>query len=343
MKRILNIFTILLVCVVGLSTAGCQPEKQKTTFTETIRYSLVPRDEAVALYANEAFHAQVTQLFMDITQQQKGVNHDEWIEMGKKSIKSPSKEIQAFLDSIAAVQTATLKSLNITLPIKPENRCIDMDMKVFGGMTAFTSATRVYANFDHVIEVENMHPGIAAMIMWHEMWHVISRNNPTLRQQMYALIGFHVLPAEIDIPAEVKAHILCNPDVERHDSYATFTIHGQPTDCMLMLYTTASEYIEGTSLGDYVKGTDGYWLLALDRTTHKPYRGKDGQWVVYNCTEASDFEEVMSGGNSSYCDDPEECMADNFAYAMLSNTDVPNQQLLRDVLTTLRNYAQTAN
>lgn len=333
----------LLLCFIALVIVGCSTEKKNTQFTDFISYSIVSRDEAVALYANEAFLAQVTQLFMDLTQQQKGVNHDEWIEMGKNSIKSPSKEIQAFLDSIAVVQTATLKSVNITLPIKPETRCIDMDTKVFGGMTAFTSGTRVYANFDHVIEYENMHPGIAAMIMWHEMWHVISRNNPTLRQQMYALIGFHVLPAEIDIPAEVKAHILCNPDVERHDSYATFTIHGQPTDCMLMLYTPASEYIEGTSLGDYVSGTDGYWLLALDRTTHKPYRGKDGQWVVYNCTEASDFDEVMSGGNSSYCDDPEECMADNFAYAMLSNTSLPNQKLLEDIRKTLRDYTLTAN
>lgn len=338
-----EITTHLLLCVIVLGMAGCRTEKKGTQFTDTICYSIISRDEAVGLFVNEPLHTQVTQLFMDITQQQKGVSHDEWIKIGQNSIQSPSKEKQAFLDSIAVVQTATLQSLNIALPVDPETRYIDMVMDAFGGATAFTSATRVYANLDRVMELERQNPGLAAEIMWHEMWHVISRNNPSLRQQMYALIGFHVLPTEIDIPAEVKAHILCNPDVERHDSYATFTIQGKATDCMLMLYTTASEYIDGTSFRDYVKGADGYWLLALDRTTHKPYRGEDGQWVVYNCTEASDFDEVMSGGNTSYCDDPEECMADNFAYAILSKTSLPNQKLLDDIRKTLRDYTLTAN
>lgn len=334
---------ILLLCVTGLTLVGCRIEKNDTKFTDTISYTIVPVDEAKALFVNEPLHSQVTQLFMDITQQRKGVTRDEWIEVAQNSIQTPTKEKQAFLDSMAAVQTETLKSLSIALPVDKETRYIDMVLSAFGGMTAFTSAARVYANIDRMIERESQTPGRAAEIMWHEMWHVISRNNPTLRQQMYALIGFHVLPTEIEIPAEVKAHILCNPDVERHDSYATFTIQGKPTDCMLMLYTTASEYIEGTSLGDYVKGSDGYWLLALDRTTHKPYRGEDGQWVVYNCTEASDFDEVMSGGNTSYCDDPEECMADNFSFAMVSRTDLPNQKLLNDIRKMLRDYTLTAN
>ena len=75
----------------------------------------------------------------------------------------------------------------------------------------------------------------------------------------------------------------------------------------------------------------GYWLLALDSQTHKPYRGEDGEWVLYNCTEATDFDVVMSGGNTSYCDDPEECVADNFAFAMMMDQSLPNQKLLEDI------------
>lgn len=330
---------IFLLGIMAVVIVGCHEEKKKTKFSETINYSIVPRDEAVTLFASEPLHSQVTPLFMDITQQRKGVKYDEWMEVANNSIQPFQQGKQAFLDSIANLQTQTLKALNIKLPISQDTKCIDMTLNAFGGMTAFTSAARIYVNLDRLMERDSQYFDYAEGVMWHEMWHVISRNNPTLREQMYALIGFHVLPTEIEIPAEVKAHILCNPDVERHDSYATFTIEGKPTDCMLMLYTSASEYKEGTSLGDYVSGTDGYWLLALDRTTHKPYRGEDGQWVVYNCTEASDFDEVMSGGNTSYCDDPEECMADNFALAMLADTDVPNQQLLSDILNTLRDYA----
>lgn len=308
--------------------------------TDVITYSILPRDEAAAMFVSEPLHSQLTPLFLDITQQRKGVLYEEWVKTALSEILAPSAEKQMFLDSIAAVQTADMKALGIKLPIERQTFYIDMPMvNSFADMTAFTSGTHVYANLDRITTVKSR-PDYAKTVMWHEMWHVISRNNPELRKQMYALISFTVLPEEIEIPEEVKAHILCNPDVERHDSYATFTIEGKPTDCMLMLYTPATEYIEGTSLRDYVAGTDGYWLLALDKETHKPYRGEDGKYVVYNCTEASDFNEVMSGGNTSYCDDPEECLADNFAYAMMSNTTVPNQKLLQNIRNTLRDYSK---
>lgn len=309
--------------------------------TDNISYSIMSREDAVATFAHEPLHSQITPLFMDITQQRKGVTHEEWLKIADGSILAPTAEKQHFLDSIATLQSATLKSSGIKLPIEKTTKYIDMTMTCFGGMLAFTSATRIYADHDVLMETGKTSPGLAERILWHEMWHVISRNNPELRKQMYALIGFNVLPDEIEIPAEVKSHILCNPDVERHDSYATFTIQGKPTDCMLLLYTQASEYEEGTSLKDYVGSSKGYWLLALDKTTHKPYRGEDGNWVIYNCTEASDFDKVMSGGNTWYCDDPEECMADNFSFAMISDTTLPNQKLLKDIINTLKNYTQT--
>lgn len=201
-------------------------------------------------------------------------------------------------------------------------------MDNFKGMTAFTTSTRIYANMNKLCSAESEH---STKTFWHELWHIISRNNPQLRKQMYGLIGFHVLDKEIDIPAEVRAHILCNPDVERHDSYATFTINGKKTDCMLMLYAEEDEYDEFfTNFQRYVATKDGYWLLALDSETHRPYKNEKGEYAVYNCREVSDFSDVMSG-NTGYNDDPEECMADNFAYAMMNNTELPNQKLLEEI------------
>lgn len=331
---------LALACLFSISSccSDAYESDKKSKSTDIVRYNLLSQNDAVSIFCGEPLHSQITPLFMDITQQRKGVKYEEWLEIAKGAIVAPTAEKQRFLDSLAVIQTAVLKSFGLKLPIEAETKYIDMPMTAFGDMTAFTSATRVYANMDRLMTRDKNTPGYAIRIMWHEMWHVISRNNPQLRKQMYSLIGFNVLPDEIEIPAEVKANILCNPDVERHDSYATFTIQGKPTDCMLLLYTPATEYREGTSLRDYVSGTDGYWLLALDKITHKPYKGENGNWVVYNCTEASDFNEMMSGGNTSYCDDPEECMADNFSFALTSNTSLPNQKLLQDIINTLRNY-----
>lgn len=343
-KLLTNIFRAgafafaLISCVTLNSCCDADDESQDSGKIDVITYNIIPQDEARSIFMTEPLHTQLTPLFMDITQQRKGVKYNEWLEVAKASIFAPTTEKQRFIETIAMQHSATLKALGISLPIEKETKCIDMIMDAFGGMTAFTSGTRIYADMNRLMTREKENPGYATRVMWHEMWHVISRNNPELRKQMYALIGFKVLPYEIEIPAEVKAHILCNPDVERHDSYATFTVQGKPTDCMLLLYTPATEYKEGTSLRDYVSGTDGYWLLALDKVTHKPYRGEDGEWVIYNCTEASDFDEVMSGGNTSYCDDPEECMADNFSFAMMSDKSKPNQKLLQDIRNMLKYY-----
>lgn len=312
--------------------------KQPTT--DVITYSIVPQDKARALFVNEPLHNQVTPIFVDITLMKRGSTYSEWLEVAKSSILPSEPSKQHFLDSIAEIQTQTLKTLGIKLPIDRETEYIDMTMRAFNGAAAFTSATRIYAYIDYLRVISQKVPRLVQEIAWHEIWHVISRNNPELRKKMYELIGFKILPEEIDIPQEVRAHILCNPDVERHDSYATFTIDGKPTDCLLLLYTAATEYIDGTSLSNYLSGNDGYWLLALDKVTHQPYRNPDGKWAIYKCTEATDFDQVMSNGNTSYCDDPEECMADNFALAMVSDQSAPNQKLLEDIRSLLKAWTR---
>ena len=334
---------MLFLCSLGLHTRTSAKEIINNTcndsivqFTDVMRYRIIPQEEAVEFFVKEPLHNQLTQLSLDLSQGKKGTDRSAWLEKAKQSFYSPTSETQHFVDSIAQTHTATLKALGLKLPVGNEMKYIDMNMDIFSGAGAFTSGTRIYCDFRKMMPWDKKRPGFVSYLMWHELWHVISRNNPKLRKQMYSLIGFTVLPDTIDLPAEIRPHILLNPDVERHDSYATFTVHGQPTDCMVLLYADVDEYKEGTTLHNYISSTDGYWLLALDKTTHKPFRGADGKWVIYNCTEASDFNNVMSAGNTQYCDDPEECMADNFALAIMSNTDVPNQKLLQNIISKLK-------
>ena len=44
---------------------------------------------------------------------------------------------------------------------------------------------------------------------------------------MYSIIGFNILPKEIEFPEELKRTVYLQSDVIRHDSYATFTINGE--------------------------------------------------------------------------------------------------------------------
>lgn len=47
--------------------------------------------------------------------------------------------------------------------------------------------------------------------------------------------------------------------------------------------------------------------------------------TLYSYKDASDFYDVV-GYNTDYCEDPEECMAKNFSYAVVYGTEGPSKQ-----------------
>lgn len=286
-----------------------------------LRYRICSAEEGRAYFASDKFHEQMTPFTLNLCLDKEDANYKEWMERNLANIREAREDMQLMLDSIAAEHSAVLDSLGITLPIESEIEFVDLDFKDFGNAGGCTSASHIYVNLDHIRRSRNRcKTGWQARyneLIWHELWHVISRNNPDLRRRMYALIGFCILPEEIAIPEEIRRGIIFNPDVERHDAYGTFTIGDEPTDCMLLLYSPTTEYVAGKTINDYLVGNRAYYMLALDKETHQPLRNADGSWALHHVTEATDFKKVMSNGNTSYCDDPEECIADNFALAML--------------------------
>lgn len=331
MKKIIY----FVVGVMSLLLGSCKENDEmesKPAAEGKISYSLLSEESGKQYFAKEKLHEQVTPYFVDLMMHKPNYQPEQWLEVATNSIKPSSPEKQAYLDSIAEIQNKKLSALGIKLPLDKPIDLIDMSMDGFDSSLAFTAGTRIYA---HLKGLQNADPNkniSVEEIMWHEVWHILSRTNPELRRKMYALIGFTVLDEEIEIPEEVKSHILCNPDVERHDSYATFDIKGKPTDCMLLFYAEEDTYnsILQKHLFNYTRTPNGTWLLALDKQTHKPYQDENGKWVLYNRNNVINFFEVM-GGNTSYNFDPEECMADNFAFAMMSKADAPNMTLLQQI------------
>ena len=116
---------------------------------------------------------------------------------------------------------------------------------------------------------------------------------------MYSLIHFTVLGEDIAIPEEIREHIIANPDVEHHDSTATFTVNGEKKECYLVFLTDAVFEKEGD---DFFTGM---------YTGVVPVDGS----AVYRVEEVEDFLDVI-GENTGYSEDPEEIMATNFAYTI---------------------------
>ena len=103
---------------------------------------------------------------------------------------------------------------------------------------------------------------------------------------------------EYPLPPSVFEYHISNPDVEHHNSYATFIIDGQNIDCFTDFVTTRHFEQEGDSFF-------GCSTIAL-----VPVDGSD---TYYTPEQAENFDEIF-GTNTDYVVDPEECMADNFGY-----------------------------
>ena len=130
----------------------------------------------------------------------------------------------------------------------------------------------------------------------HELFHCLTRSHPDFRKSMYGILSFTVAEEDYAFPQEVRDIIISNPDVEHHNSYASFEISGQMTDCTVIL--TAKQFENrGEYFVDYMKPC----LVPVDDFN-----------TVYTAEDAANFWDVF-GRNTDYVIDPEETLADNFA------------------------------
>ena len=164
-------------------------------------------------------------------------------------------------------------------------------------------------------------------LVFHELSHCLSRLFPEYRQVLYSLIHFTVLDEDIEVPEEIREQIIANPDVEHHNSCATFTINGEPKDCYLVFLT------------------DSVFEKAGDNFFSGMYTGVvplDGS-RVYRTDEVDDFWQVV-GENTDYVEDPEEAMASNFAFAITHLDDgydgFKNPEILEGIVDYLKTGAE---
>ena len=134
---------------------------------------------------------------------------------------------------------------------------------------AYTHGTQIYIDADALVKINEQ--GEQSMkrldyILAHELFHCITRCNRDFRSDMYRIIHFTIQDDDFAIPESVKEFFISNPDVEHHDSYATFVIEGEPIECFAAFVTTKHFEKEGDHFFDSamtalvpIDGTDKYY------------------------------------------------------------------------------------
>lgn len=176
----------------------------------------------------------------------------------------------------------------------------------------------------------------------HELFHILSRNAPKLRESLYAVIGFKSCN-EIEFPAALKSRKITNPDAPKNDHYIRVTLNDKKVSAVPILFSRTPKY-DVQSGGEFFNYLEFKLLIVKRDINEKKYEAtyNGSNPVLTNIRNVSGFFEQV-GRNTNYIIHPEEILADNFAILVLGKQNVASPQIINNlkIVLTKENAEQT--
>ena len=310
-----RIFTLLaLFCVIsffsGCSTVTPQEEVSHISY----RYASAKEGRQILL-SNTAFYQSLTQNDIDWKLRCTGKTIEDFKTFSANQIQDFTDEEKKALDAVVTTIETRLDYLGIGLPPMEEITFIKSTMEDEGWAGGYTLGNSIYLSSFILHAIAEMKEGrqpytpdyneyfsmTTTSLVAHEMFHCLSRNNAQFRQRLYSLIGFTVMDHEVEFGPTVRNLILGNPDVERYDNWAEFTINGEKRRCILVaVYESSFAEAEKTDPDASFFNHMNSVLVPLDDTD-----------TMIPIEQASDIYQIM-GHNTDYLIAAEECIAENY-------------------------------
>ena len=224
---------ILLVILVGILIDICVTE----IGANKIPHKFASLEESAELIrTNNDYYEKYTQNDIEFRMRKSGATIDELIDVSVDSVKKFNIFEKYYIDRRVAKMYRKLKRNDYMLPNVDEITFVKMNMDLEGGVSGYTHGSEIYLNGVNVTTYTflGIIPEFSKSmdeLLWHELFHCLTRNNKEFRAEVYSLIGFTVADSDFELPHSLQEKVLTNPDVEHHDSYATFVIDCQTANC----------------------------------------------------------------------------------------------------------------
>ena len=162
-------------------------------------------------------------------------------------------------------------------------------------------------------------------LLLHELFHVLSRANPGLATRLYGVIGFEKAP-DLNFPEKLLPRKLTNPDAPFSRHVIEVEHKKARVKVAPILYSRAANY-DADKGGPFFRYLI-FRLLVLDSNDlSRAARNADGGLTLLKPDEVKGFREKI-GRNTGYIIHPEETMADNFVFLVMSKSDLPNPEII---------------
>ena len=159
----------------------------------------------------------------------------------------------------------------------------------------------------------------------HELFHVLSRHRPDLRDRFYRTIGYEPVEGFV-FPRELEGRRLTNPDAPRIDHAIRVRVDSDPQWVMPILYADSDRY--DTDRGGAFFAYLTFEFLVVDRDPKtkiaRPLRDHEGLRLLA-MEELEGFADQV-GQNTGYLIHPEETLADHFVAWALDVAELPSPE-----------------
>ncbi len=181
--------------------------------------------------------------------------------------------------------------------------------------------------------IQKMKPDALDRLLLHELFHVLSRNAPELRRDLYRIIGFHVCDP-MALPPAMADLKLTNPDAPLIDCRIELTDDGEACWAAPILYSSSATYdaVKKPPLFQYLtfrlmklEEHDGRWRPLL----------KVGEPILIDPAQSKSFADQI-GQNTKYIIHPDEVLADNFVFLVMQTEKLPSPEIIERMSERLR-------
>lgn len=246
----------------------------------------------------------------------------ELIDFGKDQVLQWSEKEKEKIAGLLRGIDKSMTDQNLMLPLPDRIPLIKSTLKEEGGAVGYTRLNYIVLRQDVIF----MEDDFLVKLILHEVFHVLTRGDAEFRKQIYGIIGFEV-GNPISYPAALAQKRITNPDAHASDSHIRLAgPQGDSIDVVMILY--ANRPYEGGAFFQYL--SIGF-MVVEGKPGDKVAKMVDGEPVVYSIQEVDGFMEKI-GMNTQYILDPEEIMADNFAFAVMNKVDMPSQDIIDQIL-----------
>ena len=150
-------------------------------------------------------------------------------------------------------------------------------------------------------------------LMAHELFHVLSRSNPKLRDQLYATIGFQ-RATPIRLPKNLEPLKITNPDAPVIQHVIELKLDPIRSVKVAPVLFSKSKFNPNKKAGLF--GYLSFRLLEVEKVNNRWVPKMENSEPIFHSPATPDFQRQI-GRNTGYIIHPEEVLADNFALLLL--------------------------